>query len=89
MDINYFDIEFDHSVAFERDNTIFAVGRETSRNRIRVFRIHDKSGSVYALNAARNSWTELGECESIEILNRLTQAWSRRIPTYTVNAAGC
>ena len=82
MDINYFDIEFDHSVNFERDKLIVAVAHERESGRIRVFRIDDTSGDVRAL--ARDQWARIGECESACVINKLTEAWYRRIPTYTI-----
>ena len=82
MDVNYLDIEFDHSVTFERDKLIFAVGRERASGCIRVFRINDATGTVHTL--ASHRWAEIGECDGDAIINKLTEAWSRRIPVYTV-----
>jgi hypothetical protein len=88
MDIvNLESIEIDHIVLFERDNRVFAAGRDKDTRRIRIFLVNEQNGSVYSRNGRTDSWDELYGEGRTEIVNRIFDARdSRRIPVYRLDS---
>ncbi len=84
---SYWNLVFEHSVKFERERTIFAVGRDQGDGKTHIFRINDATGDVYALRS--QEWQQLVEPESSEVLGRLVEGWIRRIPVYRIGRIEC
>jgi hypothetical protein len=85
--INLESIEIDHIVLFERDNRVFAAGRDKDTRRIRIFLVNEQTGNVYSRNGRTDSWDELYGEGRAEIVNRIFDARdSHRIPVYRLNS---
>lgn len=81
--VNGNELVFDHSVTFEQQRMVFAVARDNGTGKTRIFKIDDRTGDVYAYRG--NSWEDVAEKDSYDIISRLICAWvNREIPAYTV-----
>ena len=85
---NYGSIDFEHLVAFEKDRTIFAAGREPGISHLRLFLIHQSSGNVYTRNGRADSWEELFGYDRDTIIASITVARNNHIPVYKINGNG-
>jgi hypothetical protein len=85
--MDYTAIELNHIVLFEKDNTVFAAGREKENNHIRIFLINERTGNVYSRNGRADSWEEVyGENRATLINNIYSAKNTLRIPVYKLSS---
>ena len=78
-------IELEHIVIFDKDQTIFAAGRELNTHRIKLFLINEQTGNVYSRQARVDSWEELYGYERATVIDDVSAArYTRSIPVYKI-----
>jgi hypothetical protein len=85
--MDYTEIELNHIVLFERDNTVFAAGREKASNHIRIFLINERTGNVYSRNGRADSWEEVYGENRATLINSIYSAKNAlQIPVYKLSS---
>jgi hypothetical protein len=80
--INYDELSFDHVVTFSLEDTLFATGRDGA-GKARIFLVFSQDRErVYTRNGVVESWEILPEQDGQRVINRITEAIKRGIPTY-------
>jgi len=80
------ELDFEHLVIFEKDNTMFAAARENGHNHLRIFLIYNTTGNVYTRNGRADSWEELFGSMRDAVIARIIAARNySQIPIYRIN----
>ncbi|MFA5357293.1 MAG: hypothetical protein WC301_07865 [Candidatus Omnitrophota bacterium] len=84
--INYPELEFNHAVTFNTENTVFATARENDSGKTRIFLIFT-GDRVYTRNGVASSWELLGGADTRRILENIYGAIVKGLPTYKINGS--
>lgn len=83
--INFSELNFDHIVTFNQEDSIFATGRDgAGKTRIFIVFSHDKE-RVYTRNGVVESWELLGEQDGQAVINRINESVNKGIAVYRFN----
>jgi len=85
--LNYAELQLDHLVIFEHDNTIFVAARYNG-SALRIFLVYESTGNVYTRNGRADSWEHIKGDAAELIRNRIAEArTSGGIPTYRLSGS--
>ena len=80
------ELDFEHLVIFEKDDTMFAAARQSGHRHLRIFLVYNTTGNVYTRNGRADSWEELFGSKRDAVVSRIIAARNyERIPVYHIN----